>query len=180
MELPYILALSFFIALDISLAKSSDLPSKGRSTFDYLLASQNKDGKGELRVPYPFDKLIELIKSKSNPKSKLPVSVLFIPFGRSLQRFAADPNFFKYPRVLVTVNDHTPFNDQKIPLSLRSSLYVAYVEPSNMLEVISYNPIEARFEFQVVKNYKKGAKPELFYAPRNLCNLSSTLKIMKY
>ncbi|MFK7827584.1 MAG: hypothetical protein AB8G05_25795 [Oligoflexales bacterium] len=38
-----------------------------------------------------------------------------------------------------------------------------------MLEVISYNPQDARFEFQVVKNYKKGSEPELYYAPRNLC-----------
>ena len=165
-----VLTLSIFIGLlTPSLANASNLPPKGRSTFDHLLATQNQQGETKLSVPYPFDKLLDLLKSQSNTKSKSPISVLFVPFGRSLQRFAADPEFFKYPRILASVNAPAPFTDKKIPLNLRSKIYVAYVEPSNMLEVISYNPIDARFEFQVVKNYKKGSKPELYYAPRNLC-----------
>ena len=164
---PVLFVVSIFLKAGESHA--SDLPREGRSTFDHLLATQNKDGQAKLKVPYPFDKLLDLIRSQTNTKSKVPLSVLFIPFGRSLQRFAADPEFFKFPRILVTVNTQTLHTDKTIPLNLRANLYVAYVEPSNMLEVISYNQKAARFEFQVVKNYKKGAEAELYYAPRKLC-----------
>ncbi|MFK7827585.1 MAG: hypothetical protein AB8G05_25800 [Oligoflexales bacterium] len=113
MQYYHIIIIAFiFSPFKPSFATTSDLPIKGRSSFDYLLASQNKKDESKLSVPYPFEKLLALIKSQSNIKSEAPISVLFVPFGRSLQRFAADPNFFRYPRILATVNAQTPFTEE--------------------------------------------------------------------
>ena len=38
-----------------------------------------------------------------------------------------------------------------------------------MLEVISYNEAAGRFEFQLVKDYRAGAQPKVFYANRAIC-----------
>ncbi len=146
-----------------------DLPPIGRSKFDQVIASQNKNTE-KLLVPFPFDKLLALIKSKIDlGDAQFPISFLLFPFGRSLQRFAAEPEFFKYPRVVIAVNAQSVFSDKHLKIDLQSKLYIGYVETTNMLEVISYNEKAARYEFQVVKNYKKGATPEIFYAKRRLC-----------
>lgn len=149
-------------------AIAQDLPPVGRSVFDYVLATSD-ESKSKLVVPYPFENLIKLVKEQTKSKDPLPVSVLFIPFGRSLQRFAAEPNFFKFPRVLIAPVSQPEYSETRIEMDLRDNLYIAYAEPSNMLEIISYNYEAARFEFQIVKNYQKDKKPELFYAPRALC-----------
>jgi hypothetical protein len=38
-----------------------------------------------------------------------------------------------------------------------------------VLEVISYNEAAGRFEFQLVKDYRAGGRPQVFYANRNIC-----------
>jgi hypothetical protein len=148
--------------------RGPDIPPVGRSAFDHLLALQDAPPQKAV-VPYPFDQLIALINKQIKTSNPLPISVLFVPFGRSLQRFAAEPDFFKYPRIIVAVNEQSEDPFKNIDLHLQSKLYIGYVESSDMLEVISYNEELARFEFQIVKNYGKGKRPEVFYASRRLC-----------
>ena len=52
---------------------------------------------------------------------------------------------------------------------LKDRLYLGYVEKTGMLEVISYNEAAGRFEFQLVKDYRPGAQPKVFYANRAIC-----------
>jgi mono/diheme cytochrome c family protein len=128
-----------------------NLPRQGRSLFDYLVA----DG-----VPFPFSRLIERIKQHA-----AGVKVTLIPLGRSLQRSASAPDFFAFPRFIVAVDgDHA-----RSQRSLKDRLFLGYNEKSAVIEVISYNEIAGRFEFQVVKDYREGGTPRLVYANRAVC-----------
>src|SRR5690606_28182673 len=52
---------------------------------------------------------------------------------------------------------------------LKDRLYIGYQEQSALLEVISYNEAAARFEFQLVHDYRAGATPRVSYARREVC-----------
>ena len=136
-----------------------DLPPIGRSRFDLLV--------GNSPVPYPFDRLIGKLNSQLQlPAGGLsPLKITFIPLGRSLQRSAAAPDFFKFPRVVVAVDG----NAKPGFAPLRDRLFLGYQEKTGILEVISYNEAAGRFEFQVVRDYRAGAKPQVRYARRALC-----------
>lgn len=54
-------------------------------------------------------------------------------------------------------------------LWLKDRLYLGYHEKAALIEVISYNEAAGRFEFQIVKDYRPGGKPEAFYASRAVC-----------
>lgn len=122
------------------------LPPAGRSLFDHLFA---RDG-----VPFPFAELLDRIETRS------PLKKVLIPLGRSLQRNAADPEFFRYPRALAAVDTDGVFKDR---------LYLAYHEKAAVLEVISYNEAAGRFEFQLVLDYRPGGAARLVYANRAVC-----------
>jgi hypothetical protein len=89
---------------------------------------------------------------------------VLIPLGRSLQRIAASPDFFEFPRIVVAVD-----GEGASGLLLKDRLYLGYQEKSNLLEVISYNEAAGRFEFQIVKGYRAGGTPQVVYANRNVC-----------
>src|SRR5690606_16262971 len=123
------------------------------------------------KVPYPFQRLRQLIESvpgqvsKANSPDPRSVPVL-IALGRSLQRFAADPHYFKFPRLILAAdiesrNSHWP--------SLAGKLFVAFAEPANQLEIISFNETFGRFEFQIVRDYARDQKPQIYYAHRDAC-----------
>ena len=86
-----------------------------------------------------------------------PLRSVLIPLGRSLQRGAAAPDYFRFPRVVVAVTGMP--RDATQPL-LKDRLYLGYQEKAGVLEVISYNEAAARFEFQVVKDYRAGGDAE--------------------
>lgn len=92
-----------------------------------------------------------------------------IPMGRSLQRNAAAPDFFKYPRVVFAVTGEPATNERDAGALLKDRLYIGYVEKTGVLEVISYNEAAGRFEFQLVKDYRASAQPRVFYANRAIC-----------
>jgi hypothetical protein len=48
-------------------------------------------------------------------------------------------------------------------------LFLGYQREANAIEVISYNELAGRFEFQVVDNYGPSLTPRVRYAPRKLC-----------
>ena len=145
-----------------------DLPPVGRSLFDQLVESP--DGfRG--RIPFPFAKLVDSIAAQGgciSAKSNCYQRVL-IPLGRSLQRPAAAPAFFKHPRMVVGFTGDADGSDERdVPL-LKDRLYLGYQEKANLIEVISFNETAGRFEFQLVKNYRAGITPELTYANRVVC-----------
>ena len=137
----------------------TDLPPVGRSRFDQFV--------GDAPVPYPFATLLRQLDAQlaPDPGGLPPLKITLIPLGRSLQRSAAAPDFFHFPRVIVAVD--SPTKPGVAPLQDR--LFIGYQEKSAILEVISYNEAAGRFEFQVVRDYRQGAKPRLYYARRALC-----------
>jgi hypothetical protein len=136
-----------------------DLPPVGRSRFDQLIGSQP--------VPYPFSRLVSTInrQMQTDAGGLPPLKVTLIPLGRSLQRDAGAPDFFRFPRV-VAAADGT--NKPGIP-PLKDRLFLGYHEKGTVIEIISYNEAAGRFEFQVVRDYRKGKTPQVFYARRSLC-----------
>lgn len=138
---------------------ADDLPAQGYSLFDKLF-SQPTDSGYEYDVPYPFESLLQRL---SKLQSGNVVQVL-IPMGRSLHRETARPHFFRYPRVLLALDEDSTYRTQ-----VRNRLFLGYQEKADVIEVISYNEDAGRFEFQVVHNYAEGVMPIVRYANRALC-----------
>jgi hypothetical protein len=144
-----------------------DLPPAGRSLFDHLVTQH---GEPTYRVPFPFAVLIEHIRGKLAQQEFLGgTRVAMIPMGRSLQRSAAAPDFFKFPRTVFAVTGEPATRPDDAGVLLKDRLYLGYVEKTAMIEVISYNETAGRFEFQLVKDYRAGAQPKVFYANRAIC-----------
>lgn len=153
--------LLFTIFVKTPQAETQDLPSQGTSFFDSM---QNTvgivyDGKPLPHDPHPFEALLK----KLNQQSSFFTSV--VPFGRSLQKMAAYPESLKYPRVLVATSELS----KSMNTHFRGRLFIAYVEAARKLEVISFNPMMGRYEFQIVDNFYPGGKAQARYMPRALC-----------
>src|SRR4030095_777374 len=131
------------------------LPPVGRSLFDFVAA----DG-----VPFPFDALVRKVESGAGCAPDECIKPVLIPLGRSLQRTVAAPDFFASPRVVVAVTGEGAGR-----MFARDRLYLGYQEKANLIEVISYNEAAARFEFQIVRDYRAGGTPRLVYAKRDVC-----------
>ena len=67
----------------------------------------------------------------------------------------------------VVAPDGGPLNSASI--FLKDRMFLGYQEKADILEVISYNEGAARFEFQVVTDYRAGGTPQVMYANRTLC-----------
>lgn len=145
-------------------AYGNDLPPVGASLFDQRVAALG----GAAALPYPFERLLERVEGDARcadlPDGRCLVRVL-IPIGRSLQRLAAAPDFFRHPRIVAAMAGEP---DGDGPLQ-RDRLYLGHVGSSDIIEVISYNEAAARFEFQLVLDYRAGATPRVVYASRALC-----------
>lgn len=140
-------------------ALDADLPPAGHSRFDELV--------GDAAVPYPFARLRHAIEAQMRPDpGGLPtLKTTLIPLGRSLQRRAGAPDFFRFPRVVAAAD-----GVGKPPYApLQDRLFLGFHEKGEVIEVISYNDAAGRFEFQVVRDYAPGKTPRLFYARRSLC-----------
>ena len=137
-------------------------PAAGRSLFDVLFAAH-----GGHEIPFPFESLLASIESHLDPEES-PSRVL-IPLGRSLQREAAAPHYFRFPRVVVAIDTEPRHQPGYVDVFLKSLLFLGYQEKSNTIEVISYNDEAARFEFQVVSDYGIGLTPNVAYAERAVC-----------
>jgi hypothetical protein len=139
----------------------SDLPARGRSLFDFAMSRIG--GKPEYDIPRSFDALVRRLEQRIGCAKECSRRVL-IPLGRSLQRTAASPDFFASPRVVVAIT-----GEGNGPVSGRDRIYLGYQPRANVIEVISYNETAGRFEFQLVKNYRRGASPQVVYANRQVC-----------
>jgi hypothetical protein len=150
-------------------APGADLPSAGRSLFDHLVTERTANGPA-YRIPYPFSALVERIEAQLGQQEYAGgTRVVLIPMGRSLQRTAAAPDFFKYPRIVFAVTGEPASSERDAGALLKDRLYIGYVEKTQTLEIISYNELAGRFEFQLVKDYRAGAQPKVFYANRAIC-----------
>lgn len=142
------------------------LPSAGTSLFDRLLGTPTAGGL-TYDVPYPFERLLTLLAERLAPASggrSSSLATALIPYGRSLQRQAARPDFFRYPRIVLAVDGQA---ETRLPTADR--LFIGYQEKAGQIEIISYNEESGRFEFQVVTNYAEGKTPVVHHAPRALC-----------
>ena len=149
-------------------AAGDNLPGAGRSLFDQFFAV-DRNGRTAIEPPFPFAALLARLDAQliQDPASPLPPAKrVLIPLGRSLQRTAAAPDYFAYPRVVVAVDA------QPASISapyVKDRLFIGYQEKSAVLEIISYNEAAGRFEFQLVKDYRAGGTPQVVYANRSLC-----------
>ena len=147
----------------------TDLPLVGRSLFDHLTADAT-EGASAHHVPFPFAALIERIQARlSQEEINGGARLVMIPMGRSLQRVAASPDFFKFPRIVFAVTGEPAAGGRDAGMLLKDRLYLGYVEKTGLIEVISYNEAAGRFEFQLVKDYRAGGEPKVFYANRAIC-----------
>ncbi|MCC2656001.1 MAG: hypothetical protein K0Q76_1109 [Panacagrimonas sp.] len=135
-----------------------DLPPAGtRSLFDHVLA-QN-DG-----LPFPFEKLVGVVQRQA-PENARPLAVM-IPLGRSLLKASAD---FHKPRVVFAADYHADDTPAALGIAPRGQFFLGFTEAANEIEVISYNELAGRFEFQLVQNYCAGCVPRIVYARRAIC-----------
>ncbi len=147
----------------------ANLPPVGRSLFDYLV-TEERDGQRVYKVPFPYREFIRSIDARlQGPRYGVSqVKQVLIPLGRSLQRNAAAPDFFRFPRVVASV-DTEPGPEGDARLLLKDRIHIGFGEKSAVLEVISYNEAAGRFEFQVVNDYRPGGTPQVAYADRAVC-----------
>lgn len=140
-------------------ADDGDLPPAGRSRFDFLV--------GAAPVPYPLPRLVAAIRSQleASDDGLSPIKITLIPLGRSLRRSVAAPDFFHFPSVVAAIDG----NSKAGYGPLRDQLFLGYNERAETVEIISYNEQAGRFEFQVVRDYRSGAQPKIYYASRALC-----------
>ena len=142
-------------------APGPDLAEAGRSRFDQLFAGDD----GTYRIPFPFEELVAQLESKIDNSDASGVRRVFIPLGRSLQRNAAAPDFFRHPRAVIALQGE-PGEGGDV---LRYRLFIAHQPVSETLEIISYNDSAGRFEFQVVDNYAAGKQAVVRQANRRMC-----------
>jgi hypothetical protein len=141
-------------------------PPAGRSLFDELFAISPATAPGSdarYALPFPFERLLAALNARIAPAEATGV---LIPLGRSLQRHAADPDYFASPRVVVAVTEDAGAPGRPL---LKDRLYLGYHERAEVIEVISYNEAAGRFEFQVVENYGPGRAPRVDYGERFVC-----------
>jgi hypothetical protein len=152
-------------AMPASVNAQGDLPPRGRSLFDHLVAAAPGSAPGH-RIPFPFADLVAHIAARAGGMEQAGARQVLIPLGRSLQRSAAAPDYFAHPRVVVAFDgDGGP--DANV--LLKDRLYLGYQDAAAIIEVISYNESAGRFEFQVVRDYREGGIPQVRYANRALC-----------
>ena len=147
-----------------------NLPPVGRSLFDHLF-TRNEGSRKVYDVPFPFAAVLKKLEAEVQAASAgaSPIKSVLIPLGRSLQRTAAAPQFFAFPRVVVTVDTEPRTSATNAGMLLKDRIYLGYQEKAEVIEVISYNEAAGRFEFQVVKEYRAGGVPKVFYANRTIC-----------
>jgi len=149
-----------------SAAPGPDLPPVGRSLFDFV-ATREVDGHRRYDIPFPFEAFIARVAARTGCADDAAcVKAVLIPLGRSLQRTAATPEFFKYPRAVLAVDGEPAAGAHAL---LKDRLYVGYQEKAGVIEAISWNEAAGRFEFQIVQDYRPGATPRVVYARRALC-----------
>jgi hypothetical protein len=124
---------------------------------------------GGAHIPFPFSALTAELERYAGPTmyGAATVKQILVPLGRSLQRHANAPDYFNSPRIVVAVDTESG-RDANLP-NLQDRLYLGYQPEAGVIEAISWNPRAGQFEFQVIRDYRKGGTPKLLYAERQVC-----------
>lgn len=151
------------IFLSFLLLSASETLASGRSVFDTLFLKSDQ-GQTEYDIPFPFSKVIDVLEQQLgmsiNNDANIAQTAL-IPLGRCINRYAAAPDFFKYPRIVVAIDsEHYGSGKWEKPF-IKDQIFLGYQEKANAIEVISYNEEEGRFDFQMVSNYSAGNTPSV-------------------
>ncbi len=142
-----------------------DYPAAGQSRFDDLYRRVD----GSYRIPYPFSALIADLEQRIDNGAQRGVRYVLIPRGRSLQRDAPAPDFFRFPRAIIALEGEPKMAEGDAGSVLEYRLFVAHQPVTETLEIISYNDASGRFEFQVVTDYRADREPRVATANRILC-----------
>lgn len=126
------------------------------TAFDRLYPADH----GALTLPYPFARLVDDVKARTGAEIQLG----FVPLGRSLQRYAADPDYFASPRILLAVTG----NGKAGPL-LRDRLFMGYQPAARAIEIIAYDDAEGRFKFTQVDDYGPQGHPVAAELDEGVC-----------
>ena len=81
-----------------------------------------------------------------------------VPLGRSLQRYAAAPDYFASPRLVVAVTGDAAAGPGAPRLADR--LFLGYQPAAEVIEAISYDETAGRFEFQEIVGYGAARPPD--------------------
>jgi hypothetical protein len=137
------------------------------SLFDHVFAN----AQGQVIPPFPFSSLLETLDryAKLSPIGKSQLKQVLIPYGRSLHRRAAHPHYLRNPRHVVAVDTGGSPTSDTPWFWLKDRMFLAYQPASQSIEVISFDEMRGRFEFQIVSNYRAGARPSVRTANRQLC-----------
>jgi hypothetical protein len=130
-----------------------DRPPAGRPLLDEVFPEG---------LPHPFEAVLTRLRALAGDDN---VETALIPLGRSLQRYAASPDYFASPRIVVAVTGDQAAGPADPRLADR--LFLGYQPAAEVIEAISYNPQAGRFEFQEIVGYAPGAAPEP--AERTVC-----------
>ena len=87
-------------------------------------------GPARYRIPFPFEDLTREIADRlGSPNGEAGgIAKVLIPMGRSLQRDAAKPHYFEYPRAVAAVVGTVPESDESSRAQLRDQLSPQFVE----------------------------------------------------
>lgn len=104
-------------------APGPDVPPAGASLFDRITTLPA----GRREVPLPYEKLIQRFEAAAGCSATAScVRSVLLPLGRSSQRVAASPDYFRFPRIVSGVAA-----DGRGPWWLRDRLYVGFVRVGN-------------------------------------------------
>lgn len=115
---------------------------------------------GALSLPYPFSRLVEDLKARTGAEIQLG----FVPLGRSLQRYAADPHYFASPRIILAV-----IGGGTAGQGLRDRLFMGYQPAARAIEIISFDEAEGRFDFAQIDDYGPQGRPVQGEVNEDLC-----------
>ncbi len=73
----------------------------GQSRFDQLFLQATD----RYVIPFPFERLIETLEAQLDNGKNPAVRKVLIPIGRSLQRDTPAPDYFRFPREVISYND---------------------------------------------------------------------------
>jgi hypothetical protein len=126
------------------------------TVFDQLYPARD----GELALPYPFSALVDDLRERSGVELQLG----FIPLGRSLQRFGADPDYFTSPRIILAVSGNGTST-----LPLRDRLFMGYQPAVKAIEIIAFDAAAGRFRFLQVDGYGADGRQSLTAIDEQSC-----------
>lgn len=99
-------------------------------------------------LPYPFEAVLDRLAAEAGAEN---VATALVPVGRSLQRYAAHPDYFASPRVVVAVTGDAGGGPGSLRLADR--LYLGYQPAAGVVEAISYDAAAGRFAFAEFVGY---------------------------